>query len=59
MSETQPISDASRREALPDNAPHVLVVDDDHRIRDLLTRYLTDKGYRITPASDAAAARAI
>lgn len=56
----QPTSppETRRREALPDNAPHVLVVDDDHRIRDLLTRYLSDNGYRITPASDAAAARA-
>jgi len=53
-----PQGDGRRREALPDNAPHVLVVDDDQRIRDLLTRYLSDHGYRVTPASDAAAARA-
>jgi two-component system phosphate regulon response regulator OmpR len=48
----------SRREPLPDNAPHVLVVDDDQRIRDLLSRYLVENGFRVTPASDAAAARA-
>ena len=43
---------------LPDNAPHALVVDDDKRIRDLLTRYLVNSGLRVTPAADAAAARA-
>ena len=45
-------------EQLPDNAPHALIVDDDQRIRDLLTRYLQNNGFRVTPASDAAAARA-
>ncbi|MEO1608935.1 MAG: response regulator [Pseudomonadota bacterium] len=45
-------------EALPDNAPHALVVDDDQRIRDLLTRYLANNGFRVTPAADASAARA-
>lgn len=44
--------------ALPDNAPHLLVVDDDHRIRDLLARYLVDHGFRVTTASDAKTARA-
>lgn len=43
---------------LPDNAPHALVVDDDKRIRDLLSRYLVSSGFRVTPAADAAAARA-
>jgi two-component system phosphate regulon response regulator OmpR len=43
---------------LPDDAPHLLVVDDDRRIRDLLSRYLTDHGYRITTAESAADARA-
>jgi two-component system, OmpR family, phosphate regulon response regulator OmpR len=41
-----------------DNAPHVLVVDDDQKIRELLGRYLTEHGFRVTTASDAAAARA-
>jgi two-component system, OmpR family, phosphate regulon response regulator OmpR len=41
-----------------DNAPHILVVDDDQRIRDLLTRFLTGNGFRVTPANDAANARA-
>lgn len=46
------------KEPLPDDAPHVLVVDDDHKIRDLLRRYLTEHGFRVTPAADASAARA-
>jgi two-component system, OmpR family, phosphate regulon response regulator OmpR len=49
---------ALRREALPDNAPHILLVDDDQRIRDLLSRYLLEHGFRVTPAGDAVSARA-
>ena len=45
-------------EALHDNAPHILLVDDDQKIRDLLARYLTENGFRVTPAADAANARA-
>lgn len=41
-----------------DDAPHLLVVDDDRRIRDLLSRYLTTEGYRISTADSAADARA-
>jgi len=41
-----------------DNAPHVLVVDDDQKIRELLGRYLAEHGFRVTTAADAAAARA-
>ena len=41
-----------------DDAPHLLVVDDDRRIRDLLSRYLTGEGYRISTADSAPAARA-
>jgi len=44
--------------ALPDNAPHLLVVDDDRRIRDLLSRFLNGEGYRVTTADNAADARA-
>ncbi len=36
---------------------HLLIVDDDARIRDLLQRFLGDKGYRISVAADAAEAR--
>ncbi|MEO7026674.1 MAG: response regulator [Caulobacteraceae bacterium] len=38
-------------------ARHLLVVDDDDRIRVLLKAYLDRAGYRVTGASDAAAAR--
>jgi len=41
-----------------DDASHLLVVDDDLRICDLLSRYLSDHGYRVTTASSAAEARA-
>src|ERR1700693_1880533 len=44
--------------ALSDDAPHLLVVDDDRRIRDLLSRYLAREGYRVTTAHNAADARA-
>ena len=54
----QAFEQSANRAPLPDNAPHALVVDDDHRIRDLLTRYLVSGGFRVTPAADAAAARA-
>ena len=37
---------------------HILVVDDDKRLRDLIGRYLTEQGYRVTTAVDAADARA-
>lgn len=40
-----------------DDAPHLLVIDDDKRIRTLLARYLGDNGFRVTSASDAADAR--
>ena len=43
---------------LPDDAPHILVVDDDKRIRDLLARYLVQNGYRVTTAPDTECARA-
>jgi two-component system, OmpR family, phosphate regulon response regulator OmpR len=36
---------------------HLLVVDDDDRIRDLLKRYLVRNGYRVTAVGDAPSAR--
>lgn len=42
---------------LSDDAAHLLVVDDDTRIRELLSRYLAEQGFRITVAADAADAR--
>lgn len=38
--------------------PHILVVDDDTRLRELLRKYLTEQGFRVTVASSAADARA-
>ena len=42
--------------APPDDAAHLLIVDDDRRIRELLRRYLVAEGYRVTTASSAAEA---
>ena len=41
-----------------DDAPHLLVVDDDRRIRDLLSRFLAGEGYRVSTAETAKDARA-
>lgn len=38
-------------------SPHILVVDDDTRIRALLSRYLQDNGFYVSTAKDAAEAR--
>jgi two-component system, OmpR family, phosphate regulon response regulator OmpR len=37
---------------------HILVVEDDERLRDRLARYLAGEGFRVTTATDAADARA-
>ena len=47
-----------RSAALSDDAPHLLIVDDDRRIRDLLSRFLRGEGYRVTTADNASDARA-
>jgi two-component system phosphate regulon response regulator OmpR len=49
---------AASRPEIPDHAPHVLVVDDDRRLRELLARFLAENGYRVTTAASAAEARA-
>lgn len=49
MSRDPGAADAARR--------HLLVVDDDDRLRDLLRRFLVRAGFRVTVAEDAAAAR--
>jgi len=43
---------------MSDVEPHLLVVDDDARLRELLRRYLTDSGFRVTGAASAREARA-
>lgn len=40
-----------------DRPPHLLLVDDDDRIRELLKRYLAQAGARVSAAADAASAR--
>jgi two-component system phosphate regulon response regulator OmpR len=42
---------------MSEDEPHLLVVDDDARMRDLLRRYLVTSGFRVTTAGDAADAR--
>jgi two-component system, OmpR family, phosphate regulon response regulator OmpR len=50
---------AARTPSQPaDDAPHLLLVDDDRRIRDLLSRFLVAEGYRVTTAMSASDARA-
>ena len=43
--------------AFGDITPHILVVDDDRRIRELLTSFLSGHGLRVTAAASAAEAR--
>ena len=62
MAHADDTSTASRKESgktpPAEDAPHILIVDDDRRIRELLKRYLSDSGYRVTAAEHAAEARA-
>jgi two-component system, OmpR family, phosphate regulon response regulator OmpR len=49
---------AARGDTVERMETHLLVVDDDARLRELLRRYLVDQGFRVTIAGDAAEARA-
>ncbi len=49
MSDTLPHSET--------NAPHILVVDDDSRLRKLLKKFLSENGFRVTLAASVAEAR--
>lgn len=42
---------------MSEDAPHILVVDDDLRLRNLLRRFLMENGFRVSVAADASAAR--
>ncbi|PPR60530.1 MAG: Transcriptional regulatory protein OmpR [Alphaproteobacteria bacterium MarineAlpha4_Bin2] len=42
---------------LSDDTPHILVIDDDRRLRQLLRKYLSDNGFRVTAAANALEAR--
>lgn len=44
-------------QSLTEDTPHILLVDDDERIRELLCRYLRKENMRVTTAQDATAAR--
>ncbi len=57
MDETSPRARQASRPAPADDAAHLLLVDDDRRIRALMSRYLGAQGYRVTTAQDAAEAR--
>jgi len=39
------------------DTPHILVIDDDTRLRDLLRRYLSDNGFAVSSTANAAEAR--
>jgi two-component system phosphate regulon response regulator OmpR len=56
LSAAETVSKKAKQPA--DDAPHLLLVDDDRRIRDLLSRFLGNEGYRVTTAKSADDARA-
>lgn len=49
----------SANRKINEDAPHLLLVDDDDRIRTLLKRYLSENGFRTSTASNAEEARAL
>jgi two-component system phosphate regulon response regulator OmpR len=54
MSNPASLGVSGASEAIPaDDAAHLLIVDDDRRIRELLRRYLAAEGYRVTTAGTA------
>jgi two-component system phosphate regulon response regulator OmpR len=53
-----PATEPAAAAPVPDDAAHLLLVDDDSRLRDLLSRFLQREGYRVTTAKDAGDARA-
>ena len=57
LSDTSQTVTASPKPPLADDASHLLIVDDDTRIRSLLSQFLKTNGYRITTAESAADAR--
>ena len=55
MTDTSP-ENAEAATPIRDDAPHILVVDDDSRIRELLGRFLNENGFRVSMSPDAASA---
>ena len=54
---SQAASIVAKTGVIADDASHILVIDDDNRIRELLRTYLSDNGFRITTAKSADDAR--
>jgi len=54
---TRPAACQTDMQAVSDDAPHVLVIDDDTRIRRLLSQFLRKNDFRVTMAANAAEAR--
>ena len=50
MSHVQPAAAVDGRKP-DDDAPHILVIDDDRRIRGLLSRFLSEHGFRVSVLS--------
>lgn len=48
-----------KSQSVPTKESHILVIDDDDRLRQLLKRYLAENGYRVTIAQSAKDARAV
>src|SRR5688572_11201527 len=46
------------RTAVPPEVMHILIVDDDSRVRRMLARYLEAEGFKMSEAGDGAAMRA-
>ena len=59
MSIAETAAVATPPKILGDDAPHILIVDDDRRIRTLLSRFLSEQHFRVSVAADAAMARKI
>ncbi len=57
MTENNPGNRNAAKDQPADNAFHLLIVDDDQRLRDLIGRFLQENGFRITRAEHAEAAR--
>ena len=52
------VGDYSPKHCIMTDQPHILVVDDDNRLRKLLREYLSENGFRVTTAEHAQDARA-
>ncbi len=57
MTENSPSYRSAPDAVVADNAFHLLIVDDDQKLRQLIGRFLQENGFRVTRAEHAAAAR--